>query len=52
MFLNGARGHFLCIHHGALFEPATGRCVRGPCDGDALRRLKVVPDADGLWVEE
>ena len=51
MFLNGARGHFLCIHHGALFEPKTGLCVRGPCDGDSLQALKIVQDHEGLWVE-
>ncbi len=51
MFLNGARGHFLCIHHGALFEPKTGLCVRGPCDGDSLRGLRVVEDGTGVWVE-
>ena len=51
MFLNGSRGHFLCIHHGALFEPQTGLCVRGPCDGDSLRAMKVVQDREGLWVE-
>jgi len=29
----------VCATHGALFEPATGRCVDGPCVGDALTPL-------------
>lgn len=30
-------GTFLrCATHGALFEPATGLCVLGPCRGDSL----------------
>lgn len=31
----------LCRNHGALFEPATGRCVEGPCHGAFLRALPV-----------
>jgi nitrite reductase/ring-hydroxylating ferredoxin subunit len=26
-----------CALHGALFRPEDGRCVQGPCAGDALR---------------
>jgi nitrite reductase/ring-hydroxylating ferredoxin subunit len=29
-------GHLLCTGHGALFRPADGHCVAGPCDGQAL----------------
>lgn len=31
----------LCSMHGALFEIETGTCVAGPCDGKALRPLRV-----------
>ena len=35
-------GKFLqCATHGALFEPATGRCVVGPCAGDSLQLIEV-----------
>ena len=31
-------GDFIaCSWHGALFEIATGRCVAGPCQGEALQ---------------
>lgn len=31
--------HLLCANHGALFEPDTGLCVRGPCAGRHLERV-------------
>lgn len=35
-------GRFLvCATHGALFDPATGACLAGPCAGDALTPLPV-----------
>jgi len=35
-FLDQSGTKFLCRTHGALFEPLSGRCVRGPCKGDYL----------------
>ncbi len=38
-------GEYLqCSMHGALFEPATGFCVAGPCRGSRLILLATVPD--------
>jgi nitrite reductase/ring-hydroxylating ferredoxin subunit len=35
-------GRYLqCTGHGARFDPASGRCVRGPCEGEALTALRV-----------
>jgi nitrite reductase/ring-hydroxylating ferredoxin subunit len=35
-------GRYLrCTGHGALFEPATGVCVRGPCVNETLTRLPI-----------
>lgn len=36
-----------CSSHGALFDPATGLCVAGPCGGESLLALPVRVDADG-----
>ena len=47
-FLTVDRTHIVCASHGALFEPADGRCVAGPCAGRALRALAVTVDPDGL----
>jgi nitrite reductase/ring-hydroxylating ferredoxin subunit len=40
----------VCATHGALFEPATGRCVGGPCGGGALYPLAVRRDGARIVV--
>tara|TARA_R110002012_G_scaffold49210_2_gene127365 strand:+ start:1237 stop:1578 length:342 start_codon:yes stop_codon:yes gene_type:complete len=30
-----------CSTHGALFEPGSGKCIAGPCQGDQLTALAV-----------
>lgn len=46
-FFDAERRHLICATHGALYEPASGLCVQGPCRGAALRRLPV-READGV----
>jgi len=33
--------YFVCSTHGAIFEPATGLCVAGPCRGARLQAIAV-----------
>ncbi len=40
-FLDGERRYIVCALHGAHYEPATGRCVAGPCRGARLVPLAV-----------
>jgi nitrite reductase/ring-hydroxylating ferredoxin subunit len=40
-----------CTGHGALFDPVSGVCVRGPCMGEALTAVPVRLD-DGMVVLE
>jgi nitrite reductase/ring-hydroxylating ferredoxin subunit len=40
----------VCSTHGAMFEPSTGRCVDGPCAGDALTPLAVSVEHDQIVV--
>ena len=40
-YLNGDSSHIVCHGHGALFDIATGVCVRGPCLGEALTPVAV-----------
>ena len=47
-FLTADRSLIVCASHGALFEPATGRCVAGPCPGRSLRALPVALTPDGV----
>lgn len=42
--------HFICQNHNAIYEPLTGLCVRGPCEGQSLKALKI-EEADGdVWL--
>ena len=43
-------GHLICSTHGAIYAPATGLCVEGPCPGARLERLPVERDGDSLIV--
>lgn len=40
----------VCATHGAVFEPPTGRCIAGPCAGDALARLPLRHDGDSVVI--
>lgn len=40
-FLSHDRRWIICSIHGALYEPASGLCVQGPCTGRRLRPLQV-----------
>jgi len=42
--------HLVCRSHGALFELPTGRCVSGPCEGEALREIPIEPSGGGWAV--
>jgi nitrite reductase/ring-hydroxylating ferredoxin subunit len=46
-YLDAAGAHIVCAAHGALFEIPTGRCVLGPCLGDALTPVPLRIDAGG-----
>lgn len=51
-FLVGKDGLLVCAAHGAAFELEHGRCVSGPCRGDALREVPVrVADGEVRLVE-
>jgi len=39
-FFDMAGLYLVCATHGALFEPASGLCVAGPCRGASLARLR------------
>lgn len=56
--LDWDKGHFfersglylMCATHGAVYDPADGRCAGGPCRGGGLRPLDVVErDGQVFW---
>jgi nitrite reductase/ring-hydroxylating ferredoxin subunit len=34
--------YLMCATHGALYEPATGLCIAGPCIGKSLEPVPIV----------
>ena len=41
-FFDLSRQYLLCANHGALFDPATGRCMHGPAKGKGLTPITVL----------
>lgn len=41
LFLSADELYIQCSLHGALFEPAGGRCIHGPCQGKHLQSLEI-----------
>lgn len=42
--------HFICQTHSALYDPGSGLCIRGPCEGASLSPLKVEEAEGALWL--
>lgn len=49
-FLSEDARQIVCATHGAVFEPATGRCTMGPCAGDALTALPLRREGEDIVV--
>ena len=49
-FVDGEGRHLVCTTHGARFAVATGLCVFGPCEGEALVQLTLRIDGDAIWL--
>lgn len=41
-----------CSLHGALFEPNTGVCIRGPCLGDCLKSINIEVTDDAIYITD
>ncbi len=40
-FFSRDGNHLICATHGALYDPASGQCLSGRCDGRALVALAI-----------
>ena len=47
VFFDSTGSDLLCSTHGAAYDPRSGRCVGGPCNGSPLVKLKV-EERDGM----
>lgn len=48
-FLDTSGSRLICRTHGALFDPESGKCVRGPCKGQYLRPVHVEIRDGGVY---
>lgn len=43
--------YLICATHGALFEPHSGLCIAGPCQGAGLQKISVKIEVDHVVLE-
>jgi nitrite reductase/ring-hydroxylating ferredoxin subunit len=51
-FFDDSRLYLICSTHGALYDPASGRCVGGRCAGRGLKSLPVVEREGHIYLLE
>ena len=51
IFLSRSGHRIICQSHGALYEPISGMCERGPCAGASLTRLSFIITGTDLYLE-
>ncbi len=49
-FFTGDGKHIICQTHAALYDPKTGLCVRGPCEGLSLIPLPIEVRDGAVWL--
>lgn len=49
-FFDSSGLYLICATHGALFDPVTGACLGGRCNGRGLVALRVVEENDGVYL--
>lgn len=49
-FFDADGRYLICATHGALYEPANGHCVAGPCRGAVLVPLPVAEHGGAVWL--
>ena len=50
-FFNRTGDALMCSAHGAIYDPKTGGCLGGPCQGRGLRPLAVEESQDKIYVK-
>jgi nitrite reductase/ring-hydroxylating ferredoxin subunit len=44
--------YLICATHGALYDPESGRCLGGSCNGEGLRAVSVIEDCGRVFLIE
>src|SRR5687768_10250703 len=50
-FFTGDGKGIICQTHGAVYEPLSGLCVRGPCEGASLIKVPFEVRGEDVWIE-
>jgi nitrite reductase/ring-hydroxylating ferredoxin subunit len=45
-------GDLMCTRHGAIFEPGSGTCTHGPCEGAYLEEVDVTVHDGGVYLTD
>ena len=51
-FFDADRRHLVCATHGALYDPANGMCVAGPCRGGRIPSVSLREHDGFVWLAE
>lgn len=49
-FFDASGLYLICATHGAMYEPASGRCAGGPCGRRPLQAIPVHEHDGSIWV--
>ena len=50
-FYTTEKDSLICKTHGAIYEPATGECIKGPCLGKSLYPLPISVKSDQILLD-
>jgi nitrite reductase/ring-hydroxylating ferredoxin subunit len=50
-FFTGDGSEIICQTHGAVYDPLTGLCTRGPCEGASLFKIPFEVREEKIWIE-
>jgi nitrite reductase/ring-hydroxylating ferredoxin subunit len=50
-FFTGDGKQIICKTHGAVYEPLTGLCTAGPCQGASLFKIAFEVRDEKIWIE-
>ncbi|MFT4587768.1 MAG: nitrite reductase/ring-hydroxylating ferredoxin subunit [Candidatus Binatia bacterium] len=51
-FFDSEGKFIICQTHGAMYHPANGRCIEGPCGGESLYPIEISLEDGVVWLTE
>ncbi len=50
-FFSDNKQFIVCKNHGALFDPQTGQCLSGPCEGKSLYQIQLINKNKSIYAQ-